>query len=643
MKKSFMTKFKPSITKRSSLEDTDKAANLLSGNNKKDKTDKKTKKSANDLLNTTLHAKKQLVIEVSKYDTQIAEVAVAGNTKSIKTTKLKVFNIFSIKNPDGTWDGNKLSNIKGLSSLIIQTLKERKINTKRAVWVIHSESILTRDYDKFPLQPAYKTNIEIVKNKKEELFPINIDDYFLDYKVVEEYTSSTEQKKLSFNSDIKDMLKSSKTEKLARVQIYAAPKKLVESYYRLAKACQLDTVEMDFSGQSMVNISEYIGYNLEKDGIIIDIDYDYTSIYDIVNGKLAGPPRKVQVGYESIVSKALSSTSVLGSNIDDIYESIYKNNLLTDEDELERFIASHDTGDVSLISIINDIRYEFETLLEQVSVELEVLNRKKKDSVESVYIIDRLEYFPDLTEDIKQISNVDVRYIKELDVVQNKAVETIAPYIHIIGSCFNTVNFKLDSENEIKVRNKIKQWLIILNILTIVVIAVISVNLNIKLDDLKTEQADLERQIDNANLADVIAKRARKSEYAKNTLLELKNKVVDASTILTDIEKITPSNAYYNSVVMQNNTVILDIVTADRDECIRILDELEELEYYSSITTPGITEITNQATGGISYNMVVTCEIKNSLTEDSIDADEVQTSIDESSDEQDTDTELGDE
>lgn len=602
-----------------SLGETEEAAVLLKEKKKekKPKKEKKEKKSGKKVgLKTTLHAKKLLIIEIGKYDTFISEVSITGNTDNISTTKIKLFKALTMQNPDGTWEDDKLSNIQALATELNKTLSENKIKTKQVMWVANSESILTRDYDKFPLQGNDKTNLEIINNKADELFPISMDDYVLDYKVLEEYSNA--KSKVSLNADLKEIMGSVKNEKTANVQIYAAPKKLIDSYYRLAKACQLITLSIDYSGQSMVNISEYLGGN----ALLIDINYDSTLIYTIINGKLTSLPRRVTVGYDTIISNAFKRPDIFSEDINKAYEIIQEKNLLFNKEYEEQDKNSQSGYGESLHNIMADILYDFETIIEQIGTSIEGANRKNGGNIiKDVYIVSKLKYFPDLTEDIEQIYNTKVHYLNEFTQLNTKLEDIDVPnFLHIFGSALGNINLKIDTEAEVKSKNATTRMIILLSVLTIAGLAGATYYTNTKLETLKARQSELDERLTEAQLAEVIANRAKLSDYTKSQLKTLSvDWLPSTNQIMTDLEELTPSKAYYNSVVLNEKDLVIDVVLENRNECIKILNELEKLEYFKNIDTPGITKITDPASGLIVYNMAITCEF---ITEEDIDTNE---------------------
>lgn len=170
-----------------------------------------------------LFVPKLIALEIGSCNTKIAQVKVSGE-------KIYVDRFAMIPTPPEIVDDGRILDISVMAEHIKKALRDKKMRKKNTVITISGTSIITREI----IMPKAKTKElqKMIKMESVQHFPINIDNYVLDYKVLEE-------------------IKNEKGSQY-RVLLVAVPTVIVEEYMELADACGLNVLSIDFAGNSMV-------------------------------------------------------------------------------------------------------------------------------------------------------------------------------------------------------------------------------------------------------------------------------------------------------------------------------------------------------------------------------------------------------
>lgn len=212
-----------------------------------------------------------------------------------------VSNFFTINTPKGAIKDGQILDKDILHYTIKEELKRRKIRTKNVYVTINSSKILTREI----IIPKLKDEeIEsLLRFQLEDHIPINIDNYVIQYKVLESF----------YEDDIEKI----------NLLIISIPKDLVEGYLSLLKQLDLNPLIMDYQPNSiakLIQYNEYINNTYPTEDITfanVDIGYDSTKISIIRNGKIL-VSRIIEIGGNYIDESILNFHEVNFEELDKI-------------------------------------------------------------------------------------------------------------------------------------------------------------------------------------------------------------------------------------------------------------------------------------------------------------------------------------
>ena len=168
-------------------------------------------------------ANKVLGIEIGQNITRVVEI-------DFKVKKNpKIYNIFDFATPQDMMSEGVIQDVSMFRSLLASKLKENKISTKKALFVLNSARIATREVE----IPAVKDKQikEMIKMNASDYFPVDLEQYQLVHEILERVEGEAEKK--------------------IRVSVIAVPKDLIRSYELLANACKLQLVGLDYTGNAI--------------------------------------------------------------------------------------------------------------------------------------------------------------------------------------------------------------------------------------------------------------------------------------------------------------------------------------------------------------------------------------------------------
>lgn len=168
-------------------------------------------------------ANKVLGIEIGQNITRVVEI-------DYKTKKNpKIYNIFDFTTPQDMMSEGVIQDVSMFRSLLASKLKENKISTRKALFVLNSARIATREVE----IPAVKDKQikEMIKMNASDYFPVDLEQYELVHEVLERVEGEAEKK--------------------IRVSVIAVPKDLIRTYELLANACKLQLVGLDYTGNAI--------------------------------------------------------------------------------------------------------------------------------------------------------------------------------------------------------------------------------------------------------------------------------------------------------------------------------------------------------------------------------------------------------
>ncbi|MCB6610336.1 pilus assembly protein PilM [[Clostridium] symbiosum] len=248
-----------------------------------------------------------------------------------------VYRLLTKEVPESLVSGGIIVDVRGFGEYLNSTLKYANIKTKKVVFSLPSDRIMSREVvlpemNEEKLKTALRVNAP-------EYFPVELTDYVLSYftisRVVEEETESEEEdgEEPEKKKPKKKKKRTGKKKKSKlRLMVVAAPNDMVQSYYDAAKLAHLKLISLDYIGNSVFQLtSNQIG---DEPCLVIQLDEEHT-VLTIYNDTVMVLQRHVDFGSITLLQAVMEKKNCSEEDAQEILErrQLIHNNF-DDGDEL---------------------------------------------------------------------------------------------------------------------------------------------------------------------------------------------------------------------------------------------------------------------------------------------------------------------
>lgn len=339
--------------------------------------------------------RKVLSMDIGAHKIKIVE---GSNTKN----GIQINNFLSIETPEGSLRDGIILDKDLMHYVISEELRNKKIKTKDVYLTINSSKIVTREIV-IP-KVEYDEIDKILKYQIEDYLPINVNDYIIQFKIIE-----------GINAD--------DIEKL-RILVIAIQKNIIDDYYELVRNLNLNPIVLDYQPNS---ISKLLKYNSVVNNTFplqnltiasIDIGYDSTKISIIKNGNV------LVTKIVEIAGKYIDE-SILNLNCNDENLGEIKNKIINISHSYD-----NKSNDENILSILKSAVLIIAEKIEAVF--RYYLNRKTDNKINMIILSGGISNINGLDNLFGNIFNIPTININSLDSVWFKG--SLINYANAIGS-----------------------------------------------------------------------------------------------------------------------------------------------------------------------------------------------------------------
>lgn len=169
-----------------------------------------------------------------------------------KSGKMEILNYAVARMPENAINDGKITDIQKVAATIGNMLTSNHIKTKQVVAIISSSALITREVN---VPKMKETDLEkYIQLDAQQYFPVNLEEYVLDFKVLEEVTGKDDSEYI--------------------VLLAAIPQVIIKDYIKIFDMLKLDLVAIDIEPNV---ISKYLNNHLnsgkEKNSTVAVIDF----------------------------------------------------------------------------------------------------------------------------------------------------------------------------------------------------------------------------------------------------------------------------------------------------------------------------------------------------------------------------------
>ena len=517
-------------------------------------------------------ANRVLCIEIGNRMTHVVET-------DFKVKEPKIYKSFSFQTPDNLFKEETLADVLPFKERLDAGLEEHKIKTRKAVFVLASSRIASRDV----VIPHVKENRirTLLYANSAEYFPVDLEKYQLSYRLLDEVEEEGEQK--------------------YKLMVLAVPNEMIDAYKSLAKVCLLTLVDLDYIGNAATQLLEknikndlYAAVRLEED----------TTMITIVRENIIELQRTFPYGIADVV-QAVQKSGHFGEDIDfyETLEKMRKENVLSlEEEEIQEDITEGFraiTGNVSRVMNFyssNHAGAEMENIV-LYGTGADICGMEQ-------YLSDELSI---------PVSGESLREALPQEKGNTGDYYPLM-YLTCVGAAVNPMKFRLEDEKEVAEKKKEHKQIhiepknffgICVVVSLVLLLAVVPYYGYLKMGVHKLQKERSEKQY----LADEYKEyNQAKTEYEKieNLYQETTTTSEGIGDFIDELEKNMPSDILVRSITSNSESVTMDIRVSSKREAAKVVDELSGFESISDVQVESLEE-TKSETNQSYVDFMVVC------------------------------------
>lgn len=557
-------------------------------------------------------ANKVLGIEIGQNITRVVEI----DFKIKKNPK--IYNIFDFATPQDMMSEGVIQDVSMFRSLLASKLKENKISTKKALFVLNSARIATREVE----IPAVKDKQikEMIKMNASDYFPVDLEQYQLVHEILERVEGEAEKK--------------------IRVSVIAVPKDLIRSYELLANACKLQLVGLDYTGNAIkqLMLREIPGevkatVKIDENMTILTVmDGEQVKLQRIINYGIAEAIEEIQDS--EVFGEYLSFTQAM-----DIARRRTCVSLRNDTPAEEQRTVGADENYVdadTLHRLRGNVTVALSSLISSLSRVIDYYNsRNIERPIEKIFLIGMGADFSGLSKLLTAELNYKIIPLQQFEgILINRNLKTsnfkVAEYFTCIGASINPLDIisgvKPTKGKKTKVTTRegadgeiieVEEAgtsygapLLVCGLCIIASIGLVAYSIFSNLV-LKTENVTLKNQVNELSYAQELCDtyNSTKSvyEWAKALDAQTFNRNNELVSFIEELEKKMPSEVQILSLSASTAGIDFSITVKSKEAA---ADVISQLRTFDSIDITSVSTITDSKddTGASEINFSVTCQ-----------------------------------
>lgn len=517
-------------------------------------------------------ANRVLCIEIGNRMTHVVET-------DFKVKEPKIYKSFSFQTPDNLFKEETLADVLPFKERLDAGLEEHKIKTRKAVFVLASSRIASRDV----VIPHVKENRirTLLYANSAEYFPVDLEKYQLSYRLLDEVEEEGEQK--------------------YKLMVLAVPNEMIDAYKSLAKVCLLTLVDLDYIGNAATQLLEknikndlYAAVRLEED----------TTMITIVRENKIELQRTFPYGIADVI-QAVQKSGHFGEDIDfyETLEKMRKENVLSLEEE----------------EIQEDITEDFRAITGNVSRVMNFYSSNHAGAeMENIVLYGTGADICGMEQYLSDELSIPVsgESLREALPQEKGNTGDYYPlmYLTCVGAAVNPMKFRLEDEKEVAEKKKEHKQIhiepknffgICVVVSLVLLLAVVPYYGYLKMGVHKLQKERSEKQY----LADEYKEyNQAKTEYEKieNLYQETTTTSEGIGDFIDELEKNMPSDILVRSITSNSESVTMDIRVSSKREAAKVVDELSGFESISDVQVESLEE-TKSETNQSYVDFMVVC------------------------------------
>ena len=487
-----------------------------------------------------------------------------------KTSNPKIYQCQEAITPPGAVNDGYIMDgkMKDLAYAIKETIARNGIKTKKVIFTVASAKIINREV----VVPDVKESQigSVVQANLSDYFPVSLADYEVTHSLVQTIPEGPDQGK-------------------HRVTIFAAEKGMLESYRKLAAACELDIVNVCCSGATIIESARR--QNAQGVQAIINMEEKYSIISVFKNGVLS-LQRSINYGVGDAMGVVGTQPTFAAGDTLGVWRLITRQNCTAEQvPNMKEAGRPEDRQFVSeaLTPMINGILRVFDYYSSHFT----------GDEIENVSIVGLGAQFVGVPELLGSALGIVCRkagMFQDIQAVDTDVKQKSDAYSSCIGAGLTADGF-LHDEGKGKISKEINYTAV--SILACVLSLIVAITLVLtsvlpyraakeeekRLQDLLVtyEQGKViyDEFMATTNVTQEVLKGYAMSRHSNDGLI----------AFLTELEEKMPMESVFSSFLSNDTSCTIQLTVNDKSTAAKVIDTLRDFDCLANVYVTGISEV----------------------------------------------------
>lgn len=510
---------------------------------------------------------KVLSIRIGKKYVKICELQYGHNNGSVYVNR-----ILKAKTPEGVVEDGFIMDFFAAETFLSAIIRENKMTATDVIFSISSNKIATKEVVT-PIMNEKKLS-ELIEANASEYFPVYLEDYILAHNVLD---------KGNAKKGLKQM----------RVLVLAAPKDLIDDYFKLAERLKLNVKSIDYAGNSAYQmIRKQIG---PETSLVVQIQEESTTV-NILSNNVLKLQRMIPYGKNQPIEALARLLKV---------EEDEATTLL----ETENYIHETFDGD----PVTESLKHLINNVLRVVDY---YNSRNTDEPIEKAYLVGEsvslkgidFLFANEFEVSVAQINRFHgVKLENENDLLH----KIVTKYVGCLGAGIESVNF-MPQETLDKIKNINSFRMLKIGLLGAVAVGVVACLIPVTQLVVETANRDsVQSDIDRIENIEAVVNDYYKSYDVYSDAVGFK-KLTDSNNdslyeFIKQLELSQPTDVSINSVTFTNGQVNISAKTSVKATIAKYIVELKKIANVSDVYVSALSETQNDD-GVISSSFTLTCQ-----------------------------------
>lgn len=492
-------------------------------------------------------AKGKLVsIVINNEYIKICEITKSGKNSVVHKT-------VTIPAPEDCYVEGVIEQTDVLAKAIKVVMDEHRFNANNVAFSISSPRLATKEV----LIPNVKANKidKLVQANATEYFPVNMDEYIIQYTVLEKVEDQGQEK--------------------IKLMVAAVPSEVVESYYGLAKALGLKVAFVDYAGNSTYQImKQQIGPEVS---LVIQVENDGTVI-NIFKDNVLQLQRNVPYGKSMLVNAVMEKYGLK-------YEAA------TAKLQNETLLHSRFDGD----EVTESLRY----MASNINRVIDYYVSRNRISIQKAYLIGHstsIKGFATLLSNELNMPIEKVERLKNIALDKKAYVEeaTLTSYVTNLGAVIDPVDFIPKRLIESGARKENTKTLIVGFVGALAVSALLVLIPLVQVVALNAEIGSLNKSIKKLSIINDVVNEYYSAKDKYNDIAAFAALTSDSDDALQDfvdyLEKNVPSDVVISGFTISSGAVSISGKAGSKASVALLIQQLQKNPAILNVDVPTISE-----------------------------------------------------